>query len=410
MLKSRKSVVPAVHYMMVFLLVFTPFSLALANTDEGGAETPPVIEESSEGEESTTEATEESSSDDRQEDSQAVEEEDSPINPPAQQSTTAYPVFDDVSRKLNEARQNITPDANTGALSYSYPFVVPPGRNGLTPELSLQYNSQNTDNDSMVGYGWSLSIPKIERVAKKGLDQLYTGPDYYFQSSVSGMLRAENASSTMFTNYGPEVENGSFIQYEYRSDDSWVATDKFGMQYIYGASAQARQKSTSGTAYAYTWWLEEVRDTNDNYVRYEYTSSTGQIYPSEIFYTGNGSTDGIFRVAFTLENRTDTSTLYHRGYSVTTDQRISNVTTYVSNTWVRSYDLLYTAGDNGYRSLLSSIEESGRSDGGIVIDREPVEFNYSQKESGWESVSTTSYYQSPYTFGNYATEDTYGVI
>jgi Resolvase, N terminal domain len=38
----------------------------------------------------------------------------------------------------------------------------------MQPDVSLIYNSRNTDQDSVVGYGWSLSIPYIERLNKTG--------------------------------------------------------------------------------------------------------------------------------------------------------------------------------------------------------------------------------------------------
>src|SRR5271168_4307482 len=55
--------------------------------------------------------------------------------------------------------QSATPkvDGTSGALTQDIPLDIPPGRNGLQPDLTLDYNSQDTDQDSIVGYGWSLS-------------------------------------------------------------------------------------------------------------------------------------------------------------------------------------------------------------------------------------------------------------
>ena len=64
-------------------------------------------------------------------------------------------------------------DLSSGALTYSYGIDVPPGRNGLNPNIGISYNSQNSTQDSIVGYGWSLNIPYIERLNKNGSDQLY---------------------------------------------------------------------------------------------------------------------------------------------------------------------------------------------------------------------------------------------
>ena len=57
----------------------------------------------------------------------------------------------------------------TGAATYSYTFRTPPGVAGLSPELSLEYNSQVMDEGSAysqaswVGMGWSLDTGAITR-------------------------------------------------------------------------------------------------------------------------------------------------------------------------------------------------------------------------------------------------------
>jgi Salmonella virulence plasmid 65kDa B protein len=81
--------------------------------------------------------------------------------------------------------QSATPqvDGATGALTQKIQLDIPPGRNGMQPDLSLVYNSRNTDQDSVVGYGWSLSIPFIERLNKAGSQDLY-GSSPYFTSSL----------------------------------------------------------------------------------------------------------------------------------------------------------------------------------------------------------------------------------
>ena len=76
--------------------------------------------------------------------------------------------------------QNTTPkvDGTSGALVLSLPIDIPPGRNGLQPDLTLDYNSQNTAQDSIVGYGWTLSIPYIQRLNKTGSQDLYGSNPY----------------------------------------------------------------------------------------------------------------------------------------------------------------------------------------------------------------------------------------
>jgi hypothetical protein len=91
----------------------------------------------------------------------------------------------------------------------------------------------------------------------------------------------------------------------------------------------------------YKWMLQEIRDTNNNYVRYVYTKDSGQIYPSQIVYTGNGGADGIFEIDFSKTSNTDTPTNYHPGFLVTTAYRITKITVSVNGTVVREYNLSY---------------------------------------------------------------------
>jgi Salmonella virulence plasmid 65kDa B protein len=85
-------------------------------------------------------------------------------------------------------------DGQTGAFTQQIPLDIPPGRNGLQPDVSLQYNSQNT-SDGVLGYGWSLSIPYIQRLNKTGSQDLY-GSTPYFTSSIDGELTSDSTSTS----------------------------------------------------------------------------------------------------------------------------------------------------------------------------------------------------------------------
>ena len=66
--------------------------------------------------------------------------------------------------------------------------------------------------------------------------------------------------------------------------------DKRGTTYKFGTTAAARQSDPADATRTFKWVLEEMRDTNDNYVRYEYFKDAGQIYPWKVKYTGSGTT------------------------------------------------------------------------------------------------------------------------
>lgn len=266
-----------------------------------------------------------------------------------------------------------------GAFTHRVPLDIPPGRNGLTPDLALVYNSQQLD-DGIVGYGWSLSIPYIERVNKTGVDRLYI--DNYFTSSLSGEL----ATTSTANEYRSRFEDGGFITYTF-SSNSWVAYDKKGTKYTFGATTTAQLYATTSPSNVYRWVLEEIRDGNNNYITYQYVrdSNTNQIYPYKITYTGYNTTAGIFTIDFTRATRTDPMSSYKSGFRVVTNDRITEIKASVNGSWVRKYTLSYASGQNGYRSLLSSVQETGRDDAATELTLPATTFIYSSTTPGYTS-------------------------
>ncbi len=87
-------------------------------------------------------------------------------------------------------KQAVSVAQSSGAMTYSYPFAIPPGRNGMQPDISLNYSSADKRTDSVFGYGWSMNLPYIERINKLGTNNLYNQDrnHTFFTSSLSGEL------------------------------------------------------------------------------------------------------------------------------------------------------------------------------------------------------------------------------
>ena len=272
----------------------------------------------------------------------------------------------------NQVAQNTIqpkPDEATGSLTDRYPITIPPGRNGLQPDLQLEYNSQNTAQDSPVGYGWSLNIPYIQRLNKTGTDRLYA--DNYFTSSLSGELVSIFGSS-----YAPKAEPGTFLKYSFNGT-AWTVTDKKGTTYTFGLTSQSRQDNPDNAAQVSKWMLEEILDTNNNNVSYTYSKDQGQIYPATISYTGNGSQSGAFQVRFSLDSRNDAVTSYETGFLVKTSYRINTVNILEQGIVRCHYALNYITGDNGVRSLLQSATETGYDVTGTTVSK-TTKFDYTK--------------------------------
>lgn len=285
---------------------------------------------------------------------------------------------------ISESGNRITPeiDNTNGALIYEYKITVPPGRNEMTPDLALVYNSATSTKDSLIGAGWSINIPYIERVNKTGSDKLYT--DNYFLSSMDGELVSLGSG-----NYAAKDENGDFLTYSL-SSNVWTVKDKSGTVYKFGTNAAERQDNPGDSSKVYKWMLQEVRDTNDNYIEYTYYKDAGQIYPSQITYTGNGSTDGPLEVNFDRSSRSGAPKLFNTGFSVQSNYRITEIRTEINNTWARKYTLAYTNADNGTSSLLNTIIEEGQDDSSNVTTLPAVDFNYETADTDWTYNSSIS--------------------
>lgn len=289
----------------------------------------------------------------------------------------------------------VGPDAHSGAFNTSYPITLPPGRNGLQPSVSLNYTSSDSNEANIVGYGWSLSIPKIERINKHGSDMLYSNHD--FTSTVSGELEDVSLSDTTHGTYGAKVDDGSFLTYTYNTDETWTVTDKAGTTYTYGGDTSAQVVDPSDSSDVFTWYLTKVEDTNGNTVTYTYTTDGAQVYPENINYTGNGSTSGLFDVAFTLESKSDVNISYAQGFEVTTSYRVSQIDVKEDGSVVRSYALDYSSGDNDKRSLLTSITESGTDASSTTITKPATTYSYSTSSRTW---TTASSFTSPVKISN----------
>src|SRR3989338_9195398 len=77
-------------------------------------------------------------------------------------------------------------DLFTGSANFSLPIVVPPGRQGLEPNLALAYSSQAKDN-GLYGVGWNLAgLGAIERSTKNGPPKYDNNIDVFLFNSPNG--------------------------------------------------------------------------------------------------------------------------------------------------------------------------------------------------------------------------------
>lgn len=287
----------------------------------------------------------------------------------------------------------------------SYPIELPPGRNGLDPELALQYNSSG--GNSWMGVGWDLAKRTVSIDTRWGVPR-YDGSDETETYLVEGEQLAPIAYRGPVRKRADDLETfggcsnlkvfHTRVESEFRkiirhggSPTSywWEVIDKTGMRFFYGARPGAlnpcatqpdsqailRVPNNASTSHKgiYEWALTEVRDTHGNSVRYHYELAAvdaddprkGQeLYLSRIDYTvppgvAQGGEDGPYHVTFAHSaTRPDVLIDGRGGFKRVTSGLLRGIRVSLGSTPIRSYSFAYTTGAFN-KSLLQKISQFG---------------------------------------------------
>lgn len=244
----------------------------------------------------------------------------------------------------------------SGAATYTIPLALPPGSAGMTPILSLTYNSQS--GNGLLGMGWSLdgisSITRCPRtLAQDGVAGAvkYDANDRFCMDGqrlmvVSGTYGADGAQ------YRTEIDTFSkVISHGTKGvGPAWFEVHTKSGQIIEYGNGSNSQVVPSGKTAAQTWTTNKVRDLKGNY--YTITYDATEHYPTRIDYTGQvGVTDGLYNsVQFSYENRSSSEP------TPPFTKRLSSIKTYAWSVLVTDYRLAYSGSTNPTaRTKLSSI-------------------------------------------------------
>ena len=277
-----------------------------------------------------------------------------------------------------QAVQAFQPDLFTGQAATGIPLFVPPGRRGMRPSLALSYSSGG--GNGWLGIGWNLDMGYIQRSTKFGRPH-YDGNDTYvfsFQGVHSELV------SVGAEGYRAK-EEGLFLKFV-SAGGSWTVWDKNGTRYTFGASSSSRVENASGS---FEWCLDRVTDASENYMALSYEKNNGQIYLSQISYTGNDAAGEAptRTVTFYRESRPDPNVYLISGYEVNTAQRLHQVDMKVNGALARRYLLSYHPSARTSRSLLESVTEYGK-DG--VTSLPSTQFFYQETDDTSYNVMTNT--------------------
>ncbi len=246
---------------------------------------------------------------------------------------------------LQGVGENVEPSLNKGEATYGIPIALPSGHAGLTPSLRLSYSSGA--GSSVLGMGWSLSLPRIERMTARGL------PRYTSEDTFVGLGGEELVPLSDGRTYRARFE-GKFLRYtwfEAGPAGYWRVEYGDGRVGYFGATAsgevvpEARLESRAGQVFRYH--LVEMQDALGHSIRYTYrrcvAAEDAALCPPYMMSIDWTFVEGVPHYSATLayEKRADRLSDAKPAFEVRTTQRLREITVWVANVKRRRYVLEY---------------------------------------------------------------------
>ena len=309
---------------------------------------------------------------------------------------------------------SLQPDLFTGTLTGSIPIEVPQGRNGMQPNLALNYASSN--GNSWTGVGWDLELGAIERQTKWSV--LYSPSTTQENAGRVYTLRMNGISADLVPTGGGEYRakiEGHFLRIKNLSEGAggWEVTDKKGVKYRFGTTTSTRMADPALGTKIFKWCLEKITDRDGNYLTATYVGDNNQLYLDQISYGGNDGTGGGAVLSHTKTvkfwrdagSRPDKLDEYTRGYRVKTQFRLNTVSINADGSLVRVYKLGYTQNTNTTDSRLATVQQFGKDaavNASGTITNEPLATKYPVLSMQWQENATqlpTPNYNAPAIMG-----------
>lgn len=278
--------------------------------------------------------------------------------------------------------------SSQGSATYSIPIITPPGTAGLTPSISLTYNSQSPS--SSVGIGWTVEGLHVITRGPKNLGQdgkitrvQFTEDDaFYFNGQ--RLIPTATSRDNSYIEYRTLIDDGSRIRgfnFTNQGPSEFEVKTKSGLTILLGNSAGSRI-TLDGKVLA--WVCETIEDTLGNYIQFSYLqNNNGDYNIDQITYTGNRSQDisPYAAIEFTYSENPHPIESYFVGYKIVRSKVLERIETRFNDQPMFEYRLEHSRATGSDSFKLDSVTQYG-ADGKSY---RPTKFTYSETKPEWKT-------------------------
>ncbi|MFV7235206.1 RHS repeat-associated core domain-containing protein [Flavobacterium sp. ZB4R12] len=254
----------------------------------------------------------------------------------------------------------------TGGANYSIPIAVPPGINGVVPQVGLTYNSQG--GNGLAGYGWNISgVSTITRIpATKFHDGKIDAVDFNSMDRFAfdgQRLILKNLTSTYGAD-GTVYETENFSNVKITSYGIHPSGTNYGPSYFiieYPDGSKAYYGSTTNSRSITDWAIEYWENPQGVRISYNYILANNNLSIEYIKYGSTTTNAPINQIQFVYKTRQRPEQAYVGGQSFLRNTILSQIKVFGNGQGFRNYLLEHLTQDVtlGYERLSRITESSG---------------------------------------------------
>lgn len=296
------------------------------------------------------------------------------------------------STEVGTLKGNLDVSLN-GALNYTLPIAVPPGINGIQPQLNLVYN--NHSGNGLLGYGWNITgLSAITRIPSTIHHDGANEPVDYVDDRFA--LDGQRLIVNRFQTYG---QTGSTYQTEVFSNIKITSTllgiNKTGFIVNYPDGSTAYYGYSDDSRSINGWAITSWENPQGIKISYTYDNSGNYFKIQSIKYGSKQNDTPINEVKFIYKDRLRPEQFFIGEQSTVLNKILKEIQITSNNTGYSNYVIEYQSDNLKYERVSSVTQKNG--DGSKALN--PIKFNY---ESSCNTAS--SYIQ----FGEWLNFDSSG--